>query len=226
MALRLRRWTGEPEVCKSCQTLPAIAVRAGLSLCGRCLDQRALRYHDRTDGVTPGPAVREEVPPDTPQLRGYGIVFNSRSEDLGGFIEMVRPSAATRLDAESPDLRYLWNHDSAIPLGRISAGTFRTRTTTRGIAVEVTPPKWAANYVETVERRDVQGQSFGFYTLEDQWRMENGMPLRELIDIEILEFSGVSFPAYPATTLTVASAGARSLWTQERDTWTRLRLAR
>src|SRR5690242_3944310 len=44
MALRLRRWSGTPETCGSCSSLPAVAVRAGMPLCSRCRAQRDIRF--------------------------------------------------------------------------------------------------------------------------------------------------------------------------------------
>jgi HK97 family phage prohead protease len=226
IAQRMQRWISESETCKSCQTLPAMAIRMGVPLCSRCLDNRAIRFHQRPEGLAPRVVRAEDPDVKAPQFRGHMIVFNSRSVDLGGFIEIIKPSAADRLESERPDLRALWNHDSAIPLGRVTAGTMRARKVTNGVAVEIDPPRWAASYVETVNRRDVVGMSFGFIVEDDQWRMEDGKPLREVLDMHVLEGSPVSFPAYEATDLRVVQAGARNEWHRETETLHRIRLAR
>lgn len=224
IAERMRKWAFAQEVCQSCSSMPAVSIRSGQPLCGRCRENRGLVLNFDTAGLKPR-EVREDGEAGA-LMRGTAIVFNSRSVDLGGFVEIIRPSAADRLEAEKPDLRALWNHDTAITIGRSSAGTLRYRKASRGVVVEIDPPKWAHGYVESVERRDINGMSFAFSVITDDWRMEDGMPLREVLDMDVYEVSGVSFPAYPATTLSVARNASRSEWYREQETAERLRMAR
>jgi len=159
------------------------------------------------------------------QLRGHMIVFNRKSVDMG-FYEIVKPVAADRMMAERPDILALWSHDSSIPLGRSSAGTVRYEKVTRGVAIQIDPPSWAHGHVETVARGDVKGMSFGFFVLDDSWHLEDGYPVRELLDMHVIEGSPVAFPAYESTDLRVVNSSARSAWEIERSTKERLRLAR
>lgn len=221
-AERMHQWAaGQPETCQGCQTLPSVGIRSGMPLCGRCREQRQIRTSE------PGLQWRAE-PEDDPgspvHLAGLSIVFNSRSEWMG-FFEYFRPSAVDRTFAERIDQRYLWSHNPDIPLGRLSAGTFRMRKTARGLSIETDTPKWAAGYVETVKRRDVVGQSFAFETMDDYWFLEEGVPTREVLDARIFESSAVAFPAYPATTLRVVNAGNRGEWFREEQTREQLRWA-
>jgi HK97 family phage prohead protease len=228
MAQRMRRWASSAETCQSCQSLPAVSVRAAMPLCSRCRENRSLRYGLRPDtlGLTPRAIRQEDAASDGPQFRGLAIVFNSRSVELWGFTEEIKPAAADRNETEQIDVRALWSHNPDITIGRISAGTLRARKVTRGVSIEIDPPTWAAPHVETVRRRDVTGMSFAFQALEDEWHLEDGEPVRDVIDMRYFEVSGVAFPAYPATTLTVANAGDRSAWWHEQRTAERLRLAR
>lgn len=228
MALRLRKWAGTPETCGSCSNLPAVAVRAGMPLCGRCRSQRDLRFGRVPDllGVKAWPTRLADDEVAGKQFRGHAIVFNKKSVDLGGFTEIIRAAAADRMEAEKPDLRGLWNHDSAMPLGRSTAGTLRYRKVGRGVAIEIDPPRWAHGHVESVERRDVTGMSFGFWALDDDWHLEEGEPVREVFDMRVIEFSPVSFPAYPDTDIRVVQGNQRSEWQREEDTAHRLRAAR
>jgi len=229
VAERMHRWAIAAEGCQSCHGLPAVRIVSGMALCGRCHAHRAERLArgpwTRAD-LRPRAARADDPPPANPKaLHGYAIRFNEPSVELWGFIEVVRPQAVDRTISETPDLRALWNHDSAEPIGRVSAGTLAIAKRTRGLWTEIDPPRWADRYVESVERRDVTGMSFAFMTLEDDWWIEDGMPHREILDMEIIEVSPVSFPAYPTTTIKAVDAGDRSDRVIEQQTAERLRLA-
>lgn len=154
------------------------------------------------------------------KLRGYAIVFDVKSENLGGFREIIRAEAVERTLREGVDLRALVDHDSGRIIGRKTAGTLRATADRKGLRVEIDAPDTTVgrDIVESVRRRDVTGMSFAFRTLTDDWHMENGTPIREVTDMTVLEVSAVSFPAYPQTTIGVAAEPRRS--------WPKLHAAR
>ncbi len=135
------------------------------------------------------------------KIVGYAAVFNSQSEDLGGFREIIMPGAFDRALREAQDVRALWNHNPDIVLGRTKSGTLALSIDEKGLRCEISPPDTqAANDVlASIRRGDVDGMSFGFRTLTDNWRMQEGEPIRELVDLELLDVSPVAYPAYPAT---------------------------
>jgi len=134
----------------------------------------------------------------------YPVVFSVRSTDLGGFVEVIQPRAVDRALTERSDVRALYAHDIAKPLGRIANRTLQLEKTARGLRATVQLDdrvSWARDLLALAERADAPGGSFGFHVLSDVWSLDrNGLPLREVVDMRLLEVSaGVSFPAYPAT---------------------------
>src|ERR1700743_406805 len=108
---------------------------------------------------------------DNNTLSGYAAVFNSPSEDLGGFRENIRKGAFTRCLSEQPDIRCLSNHDTSLILGRTRSGTLTVREDDRGLYFECNLPDTttARDLSALVKRGDITGMSFGFYALQDEW---------------------------------------------------------
>jgi HK97 family phage prohead protease len=147
-----------------------------------------------------------------PRLVGWAAVFNARSLDLGGFIEIIRPGAFTRALREGSDVRAFVDHDSSLIIGRRSAKTLTITEDARGLRVEITPPDTQAgrDVVENVRVGNLDGMSFAFRVPKggDKWELDGGTPLRELLDVDIHEVSVVALPAYPATDVALRSLEA------------------
>jgi HK97 family phage prohead protease len=136
-----------------------------------------------------------------PSIEGYAAVFNSMSPDLGGFREVILPGAFDRAMRESHDVRALVNHDSNQILGRTKSGTLALAVDSHGLQARISPPdtEVGRSVVTSIKRGDLDGMSFAFYTVTDNWRTENGEQIREVADLELLDVSVVAYPAYPAT---------------------------
>lgn len=135
-------------------------------------------------------------------LTGYAAVFNSRSVDLGGYVEFVKPGAFARTLGGGGDVKLLNDHNSGSVLASTSAGTLRLWEDERGLAFEANlgeARQYANDIAETVRRGELSKMSFGFYIRDDDWREEGGGMVRTLTDVELFEISAVAFPAYPAT---------------------------
>jgi hypothetical protein len=138
---------------------------------------------------------------------GYAAVFNSLSENLGGFREKIEPGAF-RDSISTDDVRALWNHDSNYILGRNKSGTLALSEDERGLKIDVSPPdtQWARDLMVSIDRGDVDKMSFGFRTLDDDWNAVNHEEVRTLKKVQLFDVSPVVFPAYPDT-----EVGLRSL---------------
>ena len=153
--------------------------------------------------------VREE--PDGMRLEGYAAVFNSRSENLGGFTETIKPGAFRASLKSRNDIKLLWNHNSDIVLGSTRAGTLSLTEDDRGLRVSALLPNNTAgrDAKESIGRGDVTGFSFGFSMPArggDEWSADGTE--RVLKSVRLHEVSvGVAFPAYPETNGTATVRG-------------------
>jgi hypothetical protein len=140
---------------------------------------------------------------DGATIEGYAAMFNSMSEDLGGFREVIMPGAFDRALSEAQDVRALWNHNSDHVLGRTKSGTLRLAVDAKGLRIVADVPDTQAgrDALVSIKRGDVDQMSFGFRTLTDDWRTVDGEMIRELLDLELLDVSPVAYPAYPETTV-------------------------
>ena len=137
-------------------------------------------------------------------IRGYGAVFNSRSEDLGGFVEMIAPGAFAKTLQES-DVRSLQNHDANYVIGRSGAGTLTLREDDHGLYYDAMAPdtQWARDLIVSLKRGDIDQSSFGFRTVRDDWIFDpegnEEEVIRTLLEVELYDVGPVTFPAYPQT---------------------------
>jgi uncharacterized protein len=148
------------------------------------------------------------------------IPYNSASYDLGGFTERIAPGAFASALKANADVLCLRDHDSKLLMGRTKSGTLTLRDTKDGLQYTCKLPNTtpANDLFESVSRGDLDSTSFGFITNIDDWMNTNGKVVRTLLDVELLEVSPCSFPAYPATAVSVRSCPAeiRSLLNSEK----------
>jgi hypothetical protein len=222
-AQRLASWrTRTPERCVVCHETDASVIRSGQPLCLTCragAESRAVAVFSERGVLRPAPTRHHD--PEAVGIVGHFIVFNSRSVDLGGFTEIIRPPAVDRSLADGHDIRALWSHDTSQSLGRTGPRTLQLRKDRTGLYGAIDTPRWAEHYLETVERGDVTAASFGFRVLEDEWIFADDLILREVLDMELIEVSPVAFPAYPETSIRVERLSAR----RERETLTHIQVA-
>ena len=136
-------------------------------------------------------------------IRGYAALFNSDSQDLGGFVERISPGAFDGVMKRGTDVVALYNHDPMFILGRESAGTLRLFIDEKGLRYEVDAPESRADVIEAIERGDVRGSSFAFRVKgsgENWSRDQQGRQIREIREIDgLFDVGPVLKPAYSAT---------------------------
>lgn len=152
--------------------------------------------------VLPIKEFRFEEEEGKPKFAGYAAVFNSWSEDLGGFREKIKKGAFKRA-LKNSDVRALYNHDQNYVLGRTTSNTLRLKEDGKGLYMENDPPNtsWAKDLQESVNRGDINQMSFGFTVADDSWKEDkNGYVERTINEIDrLFDVSIVAFPAYPDT---------------------------
>jgi HK97 family phage prohead protease len=143
---------------------------------------------------------------DGMSFTGYASVFNSPSEDLGGFIEYVAPGAFKRSLQSRNEVKLLWNHDSGEPLASLRGGTMQLVEDEVGLRVTAQLPNTTRgrDVAELLRTKVIDSMSFGFNVIKDSWSRDG--QTRTLESVRLFETSIVSFAAYPATTATVRSA--------------------
>lgn len=162
----------------------------------------AMRCEQRSDG--------------TRYLVGHAANYNVLSSDLGGWKERIMPGAFTRAIRERQDVRHTINHNPNLVLGRTAAGTTTLREDSQGLAFRTVLPStsYAKDLVESVTRGDVNECSFTFHAVRQAWLNEpdpedrsRTLAVRELHDVNLIDVSTVTYPAYPGT-----NTDLRSQW--------------
>jgi HK97 family phage prohead protease len=161
---------------------------------------------------------------------GHAAMFDSLSVDFGGWKERIAPGAFGRTLREGQDVVALFDHDTKELLGRRSSSTLNVYEDAHGLAFDIDPPdlEHARKVVMLIERGDLRGASFAFTTRKDAWNRIDGAYVRTLLDVDLYDVSPVTFPAYPATDVSmrgfeVARAGLAAAIASEPDGLTALR---
>lgn len=139
-------------------------------------------------------------------LTGYSIIFDSLSEDLGGFREKIDRRALNKTLSDERNILALYGHDPAAVLGSTKSGTLQLVPDENGLRTVIYPPDTGIgrDTVTLVQRGDVTGMSFGFNVIRDTWDESGKVPIRTVDELRLYEVSIVSFPAYPATSVSLA----------------------
>jgi len=162
--------------------------------------------------VLPAGELRVERRADEPPvIVGYAAVFNKLSEEIWGFREQIARGAFD--DVLEDDVRALFNHDPNYVLGRSQVSqTLTLEQDDKGLRMEVEPPSggWVDSLLQSIERKDITGQSFSFIVSKDSWEYDRDQDLvtRTILKLgRLYDVGPVTFPAYPDTDVAVRSGG-------------------
>jgi len=136
------------------------------------------------------------------KIVGYGATFNSLSENLGGFREIIKPGSFDGVMQD--DVRGLFNHDHNFVLGRTKSGTLRLTLDETGLRYEIDAPETQTVrdlVLAPLQRGDIDGSSFNFRVAHDGERWyydDDGLLIREITKFaRLYDVGPVAFPAYP-----------------------------
>lgn len=137
-------------------------------------------------------------------LEGYFVRFNEETELWDGVFEEVDPKAIEN-SLINNDIRALFNHDTGIVLGRTGNKTLELTKDDKGLLGRVVINEndiEAMNILARIERGDINACSFGFNVIKEEIEeRDDGSVKFVLKDIDLIEVSTVTFPAYPTTSV-------------------------
>ena len=152
--------------------------------------------------------------PESRHIEGYGSVFNERSLDLGGFVEMIAPGAFDGV-IERSDVKCYLDHNPGkgiLARSRNGKGSLSLIVDEKGLQYSFDAPKTSLGdeVVEGIKRGDYSQSSFAFTVDDEVWTKEaDGTYLRTITKIGgLYDVSIVANPAYEGTSVALRSLDA------------------
>lgn len=149
----------------------------------------------------------EVVRMDSRTVEGYALVFGKQSKDLGGFTEVIEPTALDGI-LERSDILCLLNHNEdrgILARSRFGTGSLELTIDDVGLKYRFEAPNTALGdeLLEGLKRGDISTSSFAFTIAKDTWtKNENGSYLRTINQFkELFDVSPVYKEAYPDTSV-------------------------
>ena len=149
--------------------------------------------------------------PESRHIEGYGSVFNERSLDLGGFVEMIAPGAFDGV-VERSDVKCYLDHNpekGILARSRNGKGSLSLVVDEKGLKYSFDAPKTnlGDEVVEGLKRGDYSQSSFAFTVDDEIWTKEaDGTYLRTITKIGgLYDVSIVANPAYEGTSVALRS---------------------
>lgn len=161
---------------------------------------------------TPGQVEVRAAAAEQRTIGGYAAKFNKLSQNLGGFVEKIAPSAFNRARGNDwPDVQARYNHDDAALLGSTQGNSLRLSIDEVGLNYEVDllDDHLSERVYKLVQRGDISKSSFAFRVIgEDgeEWGLtDQNFPQRTLLSVELHDVAPVNAPAYLDTSTALRS---------------------
>lgn len=149
---------------------------------------------------------------DSRTIKGKAICFNSESRNLGGFTEIIEPTAIDDTLIANSDIVFLYNHDEnkgVLARSKNGVGTLQIEIKEDGLYFEFEAPNTSIgnDTYESIKRGDLDSCSFAFTVRKEDQVLEkrdNGVYLRRIKKFNsINDLSIVVNPAYEKTETSV-----------------------
>ena len=148
---------------------------------------------------------------DSVEVEGYVNAVERKSRPLmsrmGRFIERICKGAFKKSIERNDDVRLLLNHDPNKDLGGTRDGNLELTEDNIGLHARATISD--KDVVQKAKNGDLVGWSFGFLDRDvEQKRDEDGIPLRDVKDLDLKEVSlldRTKTPAYDGTLVSIRS---------------------
>ena len=139
--------------------------------------------------------------------KGYACLFDNVTS-IGGYWQERFAKGAFSKSLGERDVVGLHSHDDGRPMGRMSRDTLRVTEDDKGLGFENDLPDTqdGRDLATSIDRGDIEGMSFRFRALKEEWDETQDPPMRTVIEAELFEITYTAFPAYPDT-----EVGMRSL---------------
>ena len=161
--------------------------------------------------------------PESRKVEGYAVVFQSESNDLGGFHEIISRSALDGI-IEKSDVLCLLNHNEdkgVLARSNKGVGSLTLSIDDRGLKYSFEAPNTALGdeVLEGIRRGDISASSFAFTVESDSWeKREDGSYLRTIRSIsQLFDVSPVYSPAYSATSVKADTRGLDKFKDKEKE---------
>ena len=131
---------------------------------------------------------------------GHASIYDSRSENLGGFYEYIAKGAFTDELIVKSDVRALINHNPDKVLARSTSGTLKLQADSKGLRYEFPIPQtsYGKDLAINLKNGNITQSSFAFTVKEDDWSTDDdGNNIRTINTIDrLFDISAVTYPAY------------------------------
>ena len=161
--------------------------------------------------------------PESREVSGYAIVFDSESTGISGFTEVIDRNALTGV-IEKSDVLCLLNHNEdkgVLARSNKGVGSLQLEIDEKGLKYTFEAPNTALGdeLLEGLRRGDITTSSFAFTVGKDKWeKRSDGTYLRTIQAInELYDVSPVYRAAYDSTSVKVDSRGLDALKDKERE---------